>query len=89
MKKFNTYMVYLESHDEVTKVYIPAQSQKEAELFCQGNGEIIKISKMDKEKDRINTMNTHDIRKVLENACYGKVECDTIERLLSQCGIQD
>jgi len=80
MKKMNIYAVYLDDNHNVYKIHVPAQSKAEAAKYCQGNGNIVKIT------DETNDFPI-DIDKVwdaLLRANFGRIEMDIITRTLFQ-----
>lgn len=82
MKK---YFVYLESGDDVIKVAVPANNEKEARAFCEGNGEVIAIRDI---TDRYPISKDY-IAKALINAGFGQTETDLVTRALYTIGIAD
>ena len=43
MKKMNVYAVYIDDNENCYKIHVPATNKAEAEKYCEGNGNIIKI----------------------------------------------
>lgn len=82
MKK---YMVYIDNGDSVMKIAVPSESVKAAKKYCQGNGEIIKVTDVTADFPI-------DIVKVvtaLQNANFGQVEIDLIMRTLTMHNIAE
>lgn len=83
MKKFTVYNVYLDDGDNVYKIVVPAESEKEAAEYCEGNGEIIAVKKNDLDY----SIDTATLASYLLNGGWGKTEVDIITRTLAMCGL--
>lgn len=79
MKKMRIYRVYLDDGENCYKVHIPAYSKKEAELYCQGNGEIVNISDVTSDYP-ISLVSLHSALKTK----FAQTEIDIIMRCISQ-----
>ena len=82
MKKF---MVYMEDREDVFKVAVPAESEKKAREYVDGNGEVIAI----KDVTTDYPISNDKVARALEAAGFGKIEMDLITRALYQIGIAD
>ena len=82
MKKF---MVYMEDREDVFKVAVPAESEKKAREYVEGNGEVITI----KDVTADYPISNEKVARALEAAGFGKKEMDFITRALYQIGIAD
>ena len=78
-KKMRIYRIYLDDGENVYKIHVPAYSKKEAELYCQGNGEIVNSADVTSDFP-INVNTLHDALK----ARFGQTEIDIIMRCISQ-----
>mgnify|MGYP000062808970 CR=1 FL=1 len=82
MKK--AYIVYLDDGQNVFKVHIPAENEKEARDFVRGNGEII-ACKPSLDRNEENPISMDLIMQALQNASFGQMEIDLITRALDDC----
>jgi hypothetical protein len=78
-KKMRIFVVYLDDGENVYKIHVPAYTKKEAELYCQGNGEIVKS--VDVTSDYPISIN--DLHNALK-AKFGQTEIDIIMRTITQ-----
>lgn len=78
-KKMRIYRIYLDDGKNVYKIHVPAYSKKEAELYCQGNGEIVNSADVTSDFP-INISTLHDALKTK----FGETEIDIIMRCISQ-----
>lgn len=78
-KKMRIYRIYLDDGENCYKLHIPAYSKKEAELYCQGNGEIINSTDVTSDFP-ISMGSLHDALKTK----FGQTEIDIIMRAISQ-----
>lgn len=83
MKKFNVYNVYLDDGQDCYKVTVPAESRRDAEHYCEGNGEIIAVK-----DSELQDICVEALADTLRNSGWGKTEIDIITRTLIQCGLQ-
>lgn len=83
MKKMKVYDVYLDDGHDALKVTVPAESQKAAEQYVQGNGEVVAIRK----NPDIQDIDLHFLAETLSRNGWGKTEIDIITRALSQVGL--
>lgn len=82
MKK---YFVYLDDGDNAYKVAVPADNEKAARAYAEGNGEIIAAKDVTSDFQISNTK----IAKALKDAGFGQYETDFVTRALYQIGIAD
>ena len=81
MKKH--FVVYMDDGENAFKCHIPAENEKKAREYVNGNGEIIAIKRGER--------NAHDpismdyIANALLQANFGRMEVDLITRALSDC----
>lgn len=79
MKKMRIYRIYLDDGENCYKLHIPAYSKKEAELYCQGNGEIINSADVTSDFP-ISINSLHSALKTQ----FGQTEIDIIMRCITQ-----
>ena len=80
MKK---YMVYLDDGYDCYKVAVPAESEKAARAYADGNGEIIAIKDVTDDYP----ISLNKVAVALKAASFGKHEIDYIVRSLNACKI--
>lgn len=83
MKKMTVYDVYLDDGRDALKVTVPAESQKAAEQYVEGNGEVVAIRK----NPDIQDIDLHFLAETLGRNGWGKTEIDIITRALVQVGL--
>ena len=81
MKKH--YVVYLDDGKNAYKVNVPAENEKKAREYVQGNGEVIAIRKG--ERTASEPISLEMIGNALARANFGQMEIDLITRALSDC----
>jgi hypothetical protein len=79
------YFVYLDDSRNVYKIAVPAENEKAARKYVEGNGEIIAVKDVTDEMP-INHIKVYD---ALKNAGFGENEADFIVRALQQINITD
>lgn len=84
MKKMTVYDVYLDAGRDALKVTVPAESQKAAEQYVQGNGEIVAIRK----NPDIQDIDLRCLADTLSRDGWGQMEIDIITRALVQVGLE-
>lgn len=77
MKKLKAWWVYMDDGKDAFKCIVPAESQKAAEKYVQGNGEVIAVRE---ETER--WIDTHKLANTLRNAGWGDAETMMIVRTL-------
>ena len=82
MKKFHVYNVYTDDGDHVYKFTVPAESQKAAEAYVSGNGEIVKTKLAD-----LQDIDTGCLADTLRRSGWGQAEIDVITRALTMVGL--
>lgn len=82
--KMKIYDVYVDDGKDVFKIVIPAESQKKAEQYVMGNGEIIK-SRLNPD---IQNIDINCLADTLKRNDWGQEEINIITRCLSQCGLE-
>lgn len=85
MKK---YMVYLDAGDEsgdVFKVAVPAENEKDAAKWANGNGDVVAV----KEVTDKYPISEYKVSEALLNAGFGRIETDFICRALSRIGLAE
>lgn len=80
MKKLKVYEVITEDWTTATKIYVPAESKKDAENFVAGNGEIVSCKESKNYGE--NTISLSKIQDALKVAHFGVTEIDIISRIL-------
>ena len=82
MKK---YFVYMEDRDYVFKAAIPAESEKKAREYVQGNGEVITV------KDVTNDfpIDADKVAQALKAYGFGEHETDFVVRALREINIAE
>lgn len=76
MKKL--YRVIAEDRDNAYKLYIPANSKRDAEKWANGNGEIIDVRDVTADFP----ISIDKVVDALKTAGFGQIECDIIMRLV-------
>ena len=84
MKKMTVYDVYLDAGRDALKVTVPAENQKAAEQYVQGNGEIVAIRK----NPDIQDIDLRCLADTLSRGGWGQMEIDIITRALVQVGLE-
>ena len=85
MKKH--YVVYMEDSIDVFKLHVPAENEKKAREFVQGNGEVLMVKRGERTIESPISMNM--IVSALQNHHFGQMEIDLITRALSDCEFID
>lgn len=83
MKRMTVYDVYLDDGHDAMKITVPAESQKAAEQYVQGNGEIIAVRK----NPDIQDIDLRCLADTLSRNGWGQMEIDIITRALFQVGL--
>lgn len=82
MKK--AYIVYLEDGKNFFKLNVPAENEKAARKFVEGNGDVITV-KLNEDRNEENPISINYISDALVNAQFGQIEIDLILRALDDC----
>lgn len=82
MKKF---MAYLDDGENCYKIAVPAESIKDAKVFVEGNGEIIKVVDV---SDSF-SISAEKVAEVLTSGGFSQVEVDFIVRTLTRTQIAE
>lgn len=83
MKKLNIYKVYLEDVDgSLFSTFVPAESEKDAVKYCEGNGECIAVKEANQYKIYVDTL-----AETLSKNGWGRSEIDIITRTLELSGV--
>lgn len=82
MKK---YMVYMESGNDLYKVAVPADSEKKAREYVNGNGDVLLVKDVTEEY----YIDAYKVAGTLLDAGFGEKEVDFIVRTLQQTGIAE
>ncbi len=83
MKKLNIYKVYLECVDgSLFSTFIPAESEKDAVKYCEGNGECIAVKETNQLKICVDTL-----AETLVKDGWGRAEIEIITRTLELSGV--
>lgn len=85
MKKHFT--VYLDDGKDVFKAHIPAENEKKAREYVQGNGDVIAVKRG--ERTASDPISRQCIADALVKAQFGGMEIDLILRALSDCEFID
>ena len=78
MKK---YFVFLDDGENSYKIAVPAENEKKAREFCEGNGEVIAVKEVSSE------IPADKVREALKNSDLTAFERDFIYRTLYLTGI--
>lgn len=84
MKKH--YVVYMDDGNAF-KLHVPAESEKKALEFVQGNGEVIAIKQGERTIE--NPISRSLIADALARSNFGQLEIDLITRALMDCDFID
>lgn len=82
MKK---YMVYMESGNDLYKVAVPADSEKKAREYVNGNGDVLLVKDVTEEY----YIDAYKVAGTLLDAGFGEKEVDFIVRTLQQTRIAE
>lgn len=82
MKK---YMVYMESGNDLYKIAVPADSEKKAREYVNGNGEVLLVKDVTEEY----YIDACKVAGTLLDAGFGEKEVDFIVRTLQQTRIAE
>lgn len=82
MKK---YMVYMESGNDLYKIAVPADSEKKAREYVNGNGEVLLVKDVTEEY----YIDAYKVAGTLLDAGFGEKEVDFIVRTLQQTRIAE
>lgn len=77
------YAVYIDDTHNCYKVFIPADNEKKAMEYCDGNGDIIAVRDVTDDYP----INIDKVALALKKADFGQIEIDLITRCLQQCRI--
>ena len=75
------YMVYVDDGRDAMRLAIPAESQKAAKKYVNGNGEVIAVKDVTDDYQISSTK----VSNALAAAGFGQIEIDFIIRALDQC----
>lgn len=75
------YMVYVDDGREAMRLAIPAESQKAARKYVNGNGEVIAVKDVTDDYPISSTK----VSDALAAAGFNRIEIDFIIRALDQC----
>jgi hypothetical protein len=81
------YEIILEDGNNVYKVFIPAESEKKAREYVQGNGEIVRCKLSD--DYNTNKISCDKVASALLLSNFGQPEIDIITRALTTMGLVD
>lgn len=81
----NKYFVYLESGEDLLKIAVPAENEKAAVKYCEGNGEVLKVKDVTKDIP----ISADHVAKALKAYGFGQIEIDFITRTLDQARITE
>lgn len=79
------YAVYIDDTHDCFKLFIPAESEKKAREYCEGNGLIVAV----RDVTDYYQIDLHKVAVALKNADFGQPEIDFITRCLAQCRIAE
>lgn len=82
MKK---YMVYIDDGDLLFKAAIPAENEKEARKYAEGNGEIVAVKDVTDDYP----ISVDKVAQALKVASFGQIEIDLITRSLTKNSIAE
>lgn len=82
MKKLSVYSVYLDDGDNVYKITVPAENEKDAEKYVDGNGDVVAVK-----KSFLQDIDIGCLTDTLKRNQWGQTEIDVITRTLIRCGL--
>lgn len=83
--KLRKFMVYLDGGNDCFKIAVPAKNKKEAVKFCEGNGDLIKVTDVTEEYP----IDLSRVYTALLSAGFGQAETDFITRTLQETSIAE
>ncbi len=83
MKNFSVYDVYYDDGQNVGKIVLPAESEKQAKEYVRGNGEVVAIKK----NPLVQDIDINCLRGTLLKDGWGAVEIEVITRALEMVGL--
>ncbi len=84
MKKLKIYKVYIEdtTNGKCYSTFVPAENEKEAVKFCDGNGECVAVKDVSDYKIYLDALT-----ETLTNNGWGRAEIEIITRTLELAGV--
>ena len=84
MKKLKIYKVYMEdvTDGSLYSTFVPAENEKEAIRYCDGNGECVAVKDADDYKIHLETL-----AETLASNRWGRAEIEIITRTLELAGV--
>ena len=82
LKKF---FVYIDDGKDVFKIAVPAKSKADAEKFCSGSGEVIRVREITTEVQ----ISADAVAAALKNQGFGEIEMDLVIRTLTSTGVAE
>lgn len=79
------YMVYMDDGKDCFKIAVPAKSEKAAQEYVRGNGEIIAVKDVTEDFP----ISAEKVASALSAAHFGKIEIDLITRCLQMNNIAE
>lgn len=83
MKNFNVYDIYFDDGQNVGKIVLPAESEKQAKEYVKGNGEVVAIRK----DPLVQDIDINCLRSTLLKDGWGAIEIEVITRALEVVGL--
>lgn len=83
--KLKKYLVYLDDGNDVYKIAVPAETEKAARKFCEGNGEVIAVKDITAETPIF----VEAVVEALKMRNFGETEISIIMRTLTSTGIAE
>lgn len=86
MKQLKIYKVYVEDITDGScySTFVPAESEKEAVKYCEGNGECVAVKEASDYKIHLETLT-----ETLANNRWGRAEIEIITRTLELVGLSE
>ena len=83
MKNFNVYDIYFDDGQNVGKIVLPAESEKQAKEYVKGNGEVVAIRK----DPLVQDIDINCLRTTLLKDGWGAIEIEVVTRALEMVGL--
>lgn len=83
MRKFNVYDIYYDDGQNVGKIVLPAESEKQAKEYLHGNGDVVAIRK----DPIVQDIDLRSLTRTLQLDGWGSIEIEVITRALEMVGL--
>lgn len=85
MARMKKYFVYMDDGRDAFRCAIPAENEKKAREYVQGNGEVIAVKDVTDEF----TISIDKVGEALKKANFGQIEIDFVTRALTQIRVAE